>query len=103
VADRLFKGEEAVLHVMGDQIASEKRRNPWTSTLAWTDDLGFSSERHHCHTPGPGIIRHQPPRRSPNLNAFVERFEGTVLHACYRTAFFRFYASAGDIDAALPA
>jgi Flp pilus assembly CpaF family ATPase len=26
VADRLFEGEEAVLHVMGDQIASEKRR-----------------------------------------------------------------------------
>ena len=31
VADRLFEGEEAVLHVMGEQIASEKRRNPWTS------------------------------------------------------------------------
>ena len=31
VADRLFEGEEAVLHVMGVQIASEKRRNPWTS------------------------------------------------------------------------
>jgi len=30
VADRLFEGEEAVLHVMGRQIASEKRRNPWT-------------------------------------------------------------------------
>jgi hypothetical protein len=30
VADRLFEGEEAVLHVMGVQIASEKRRNPWT-------------------------------------------------------------------------
>jgi hypothetical protein len=29
VADRLFDGEEAVLHVMGRQIASEKRRNPW--------------------------------------------------------------------------
>jgi hypothetical protein len=28
VADRLFEGEEAVLHVMGVQIASEKRRNP---------------------------------------------------------------------------
>jgi len=30
-ADRLFEGEEAVLYVMGEQIASEKRRNPWTS------------------------------------------------------------------------
>jgi hypothetical protein len=31
VVDRLFEGEEAVLRVMGRQIASEKRRNPWTS------------------------------------------------------------------------
>jgi hypothetical protein len=30
VTDGLFEGEEAVLRVMGDQIASEKRRNPWT-------------------------------------------------------------------------
>jgi hypothetical protein len=30
VTDGLFEGEEAVLHVMGVQIASEKRRNPWT-------------------------------------------------------------------------
>src|SRR5215216_1532268 len=29
--DRLFEGEEAVVHVTGVQIASEKRRNPWTS------------------------------------------------------------------------
>jgi hypothetical protein len=28
--DRLFEGEEAFVHVMGVQIASEKRRNPWT-------------------------------------------------------------------------
>jgi len=31
VADRLFEEEEAVLHVMGDQIASEKRRHPCVS------------------------------------------------------------------------
>jgi hypothetical protein len=31
VTDRLFEGEEPVLHLMGVQIASEKRRNPWTS------------------------------------------------------------------------
>jgi hypothetical protein len=30
VADRLFEREEAVLHVWGRQIASEKGRNPWT-------------------------------------------------------------------------
>jgi hypothetical protein len=30
VTDGLFEGEEAVLHVMGIQIASKKRPNPWT-------------------------------------------------------------------------
>lgn len=34
-----------------------------------------------------GISRHQLPPRSPDLNAFVERFQGTVLHLHYRTAF----------------
>ena len=28
-----FEGEETVLHLMGMRIASEKSRNPWTSTL----------------------------------------------------------------------
>lgn len=51
-----------------------------------------------------GITRHQLPPRSPNLNAFVERFQGTVLDLHYRTAFrYRFYTSAGDIDADLQA
>jgi hypothetical protein len=51
-----------------------------------------------------GISRHQLPPRSPNLNAFVERFQGTVLHLHYRTAFrYRFYTRVGDIDADLQA
>ena len=51
-----------------------------------------------------GISRHQLPPRSPNLNAFVERFQGSVLHLHYRVAFrYRFYASARDIDADLQA
>ena len=51
-----------------------------------------------------GIGRHQLPPRSPDLNAFVERFQGTVLHLHYRTAFrYRFYTSAADIDADLQA
>lgn len=49
-----------------------------------------------------GVSRHQLPARSPNLNAFVERFQGSVLHLHYRTAFrYRFYTDAGDIDADL--
>jgi hypothetical protein len=30
VPNRLFEREEPVLHLMGVQIASWKRRNPWT-------------------------------------------------------------------------
>lgn len=51
-----------------------------------------------------GIRVHLLPPRSPDLNAFVERFQGTVLHLHYRTAFrYRFYTSAADIDADLQA
>jgi hypothetical protein len=42
---RLFEGEEAVLHVMGEQIASKKRRNPWTSRGSLTP----TSERRRPH------------------------------------------------------
>jgi hypothetical protein len=50
------------------------------------------------------IARHQLPARSPNLNAFVERFQGSALHLHYRNAFrYRFYTSAKDIDADLQA
>lgn len=50
------------------------------------------------------ISRHQLPARSPNLNAFVERLQGTILHLHYRTAFrYRFYTSTDDIDADLQA
>lgn len=49
-----------------------------------------------------GIVRRQLPPRSPDLNAFVERFQGTCLHLHYRTAFrYRFYESAADVDADL--
>lgn len=51
-----------------------------------------------------GVCRHQLPARSPNLNAFVERFQCTALHLHYRTAFrYRFETSAADIDADLQA
>jgi transposase InsO family protein len=50
-----------------------------------------------------GVRRHQLPPRSPDLNAFVERFQGTVLHH-YRTAFrYHFYLSAEDVDQDLQA
>jgi transposase InsO family protein len=36
-----------------------------------------------------GITHHRIPPRSPNHNAVVERFHGTVLEECYRIAFHR--------------
>lgn len=51
-----------------------------------------------------GIEHHRLPPRSPDLNASVERFQGSCLHLHYRTAFrFRYYRSAADIDADLQA
>ena len=51
-----------------------------------------------------GIEHHRLPPRSPDLNAFVERFQGTCLHLHYRTAFrYRYYTSARDIDRDLAA
>lgn len=51
-----------------------------------------------------GIRWHQLPPRSPNLNGFVERFQGTCLHQHYRIAFrYRFYDDVDVIDADLQA
>ncbi len=51
-----------------------------------------------------GIEHNKLPPRSPDLNAFVERFQGSCLHLHYRTAFrYRYYQSAPDIDADLQA
>jgi hypothetical protein len=46
-----------------------------------------------------GIRHRRLPPRSPNLNGFVERLHGTILHEHYRIAFrLRFYLSGADVD-----
>jgi transposase InsO family protein len=35
------------------------------------------------------LVHHRTPPRSPDFNAIVERFHGTVLQECYRPAFHR--------------
>lgn len=46
-----------------------------------------------------GIRHRRLPPRSPNLNGFVERLQGTILHEHYRIAFrLRFYLSADEVD-----
>lgn len=47
-----------------------------------------------------GIYHRRLPARSPDLNAFVERFQGTCLHEHYRIAFrYRWYERAEAVDA----
>jgi transposase InsO family protein len=47
-----------------------------------------------------GILRDQLPARSRNLNASLERFQGSCLHLHYRNAFrYRFNESAAEVDA----
>jgi transposase InsO family protein len=49
-----------------------------------------------------GIRHHRIPARSPNHNAVVERFHGTVLQECYRPAFHRRrFDRMADIEACL--
>lgn len=51
-----------------------------------------------------GVRRDQLPARSPNLNAFVERFQGACLHQHYRTEFrYCFSEHVDDVDADLQA
>ena len=51
-----------------------------------------------------GIRWRKLPPRSPNLNGFVERFQGTVLHQHYRNAFrYRYYDDIDVINADLAA
>ena len=48
------------------------------------------------------IAHHRIPPRSPNHNAVVERFHGTILQECYRPAFHRRrFDRLADLDAVL--
>jgi len=48
------------------------------------------------------LLHHRTPPRSPDFNAIVERFHGTVLQECYRPAFHRRrFDRMADLDRAL--
>jgi len=48
------------------------------------------------------LVHHRTPPRSPDFNAVVERFHGTVLEECYRPAFHRRrFDRLGDLDRVL--
>lgn len=71
---------------------------------ATTDNGPEFAQRFGAACAAAGVHHHRIPPRSPNLNAFVERFQGTVLHLHYRVAFrYRYYTAIETIDADLQA
>jgi transposase InsO family protein len=99
------KNAAAMAHFLEHDIAPAYREAGIPLTEVVTDGgpefVGLAFRRACARL---GIRWHKLPPRSPNLNAFVERFQGSVLHLHYRTAFrYRFYTNAEHIDADLQA
>jgi len=80
------------------------RRARLRLVTATTDNGPEFARRFGAACVAAGVRQHRIPPRSPNLNAFVERFQGTVLHLHYRVAFrYRYYTAIATIDADLQA
>lgn len=104
---RVVAGDKAaavMARFLADDVLPAVRRAGLRLVTATTDN-GPEFGRSFAEACRAADVRHHRiPPRSPNLNAFVERFQGTVLHLHYRVAFrYRYYLKVETIDADLQA
>lgn len=98
------KGAVAMARFLRDDVLPTCERAGLVLRTATTDNGPEFGRLFSAACDEAGVHHHRIPPRSPNLNAFVERFQGTVLHLHYRVAFrYRYYTSVADIDADLQA
>ncbi len=67
-----LRGRKAVLHVMGERIASEKRRNPWTSQIdpsGWPQRARKAATQWTPPSPGRSCLRSENSNRWPPARA----------------------------------
>jgi transposase InsO family protein len=98
------KTAAAMARFLLEDVLPAIRRAGLRLVTATTDNGPEFARRFGATCVAAGVRHHRIPPRSPNLNAFVERFQGTVLHLHYRVAFrYRYYTSIATIDADLQA
>lgn len=98
------KTAAAMARFLLDDVLPAIRRAGLRLVTATTDNGPEFARRFSEACATAGVRHHRIPPRSPNLNAFVERFQGTVLHLHYRVAFrYRYYTAITTIDADLQA
>lgn len=98
------KTAAAMARFLIEDVLPAIRRAGLSLVTATTDNGPEFARRFGAACATAGVRQHRIPPRSPNLNAFVERFQGTVLHLHYRVAFrYRYYTAIETIDADLQA
>jgi len=98
------KTAAAMARFLVEDVLPAIRRAGLRLVTATTDNGPEFARRFAAACLAAGVHHHRIPPRSPNLNAFVERFQGTVLHLHYRVAFrYRYYTAIETIDADLQA
>jgi len=98
------KTAAAMARFLVEDVLPAIRRAGLRLVTATTDNGPEFARRFAAACLAAGVVHHRIPPRSPNLNAFVERFQGTVLHLHYRVAFrYRYYTAIETIDADLQA
>ena len=98
------KTAAAMARFLVEDVLPAIRRAGLRLVTATTDNGPEFARRFGAACIAAGVQHHRIPPRSPNLNAFVERFQGTVLHLHYRVAFrYRYYTAIQTIDADLQA